>query len=106
MPNYLISRGGGQAPRTRDLHVVLIRARQYHRRHPCNPAHHRQRLHFILYYYYDLTPTQIARLTLASYNTVRNDIQTEETLTRKSKKEADLLHDLYDYILYNAKYIH
>ena len=106
MPNYLISKGGeDKAPRTSDLHVVLIRAHQYHRRHPSNPVHHRQRLHLILQYYYDLTFAQIARLTNKSYNTVRNDILTEEILTRKSQKETDLLHDLYDYILYNAKYI-
>lgn len=105
MPNYLIIRGGGHAPRFNDTKVILIQARQFLKKHPTPYRRHRQRLHFILWYYYDLSPAAIARLTRTAYNTVRADIDTEEILTQKSAKECDLLHDLYDYIIYNTKYL-
>lgn len=99
--------GGGYRP---PADVILIKVREYRRRKHLNPIHititDRRIIAYTLYQHFGFQDRQIAEAYNVTVRTIQRDIKLMEFHVKQYKHLADKVKDLYDYIIYNAKYIH
>ena len=73
--------------------------------HPAAPHVQRQRLALLIHIHFDLTVRQISRIVGTHPSTTYRDIQNALFHFKRTKYEARVIAELYDYILYNTRYL-
>lgn len=106
MCNSLNIKGGGYRP---PADVILIKVKDFRRRNG-RPEQisidERRIIAYTLYQYFGFTPKQISEAYNCTQRTVRNDIFLAEWRVKNYARFRDRIQKLYDYIIYNTKYIH
>ena len=108
MPNSLIYKtmGGGYRPHP---DIIKIKVKEYRRRKHLHPDSYtitdRRITTYVLSQNFEFTPREIADFLHVDPRTVRNDIRLMQFHIKIYPLLAQKTTDLYDYIIYNARYI-
>lgn len=109
MPNSLIYKpmGGGYRPHP---DIIKIKVKEYRRRKHLDPNRYtvteRRITAYVLAQHFEFTPRDIADFFHCDPRTAQNDIRLMSLHYRIYPLLAQKCLDLYDYIIYNARYIH
>lgn len=105
MCNSLNIKGGGYRP---PADVILIKVKEFRRRNH-RPEQisidERRIIAYTLYQHFGFTSKQISETYQCTQRTARNDISLMEWRIKNYARYRDRVQKLYDYIIYNAKYI-
>ena len=111
MSNQLIHstmRGGGVHRPSPE--VIALKVKEYRRRKHLPPEQYtiadRRITAYVLAQHFEFTPRQIADLLHCTPRTAISDIRLTSYHVRIYPHLADKVTELYDYIIYNARYIH
>lgn len=99
--------GGGYRPHP---DIIKIKVKEYRRRKHLHPTLYkideRRVISFTLSQFFEFTPREIADFLRVDPRTVRNDISIMQLHVKIYPLVAAKVSDLYDFIIYNARYIH
>lgn len=105
MCNSLNIKGGGYRP---PADVILIKVKEFRRRNH-RPEKisidERRIIAYTLYQHFGFTHQQISEAYNYNIRPVRNDISLMEWRVKNDNRYREKVRQLYDYIIYNAKYI-